>query len=86
VEIGGALEAGANRLEIDVANLWPNRLIGDATLPIEKRHTATNVRTYDTMASGTYGCMKCAERKKSGKAAELLSSGLLGPVRVMVED
>jgi hypothetical protein len=86
VEIGGALEAGANRLEIDVANLWPNRLIGDATLPIEKRRTVTNVRTYDTMASGTYGCMKCAERKKSGKPAELLSSGLLGPVRVMVED
>jgi len=86
VEIGGALEAGANRLEIDVANLWPNRLIGDATLSIEKRHTATNVRTCDTMASGTYGCLKCAERKKSGKAAELLSSGLLGPVRVMVED
>jgi hypothetical protein len=86
VEIGSALVSGANQLEIAVANLWPNRLIGDATLPIEKRRTVTNVRTYDTMESGTYGCRKCAERKKSGKPAELLSSGLLGPVRVMVEE
>ena len=52
-----------------MANLWPNRLIGDATLPIEKRRTLTNVRTYDTMASGTYGCTKCADRKKSGNPA-----------------
>ena len=33
VEITGALKSGANELEIEVANLWPNRLIGDATLP-----------------------------------------------------
>ena len=42
--------------------------------------TVTNVRTYDTMTSGTYGCQTCAERKKTGKPAELLPSGLLGPV------
>jgi hypothetical protein len=86
VEITGALEAGANRLEIEVANLWPNRLIGDATLPIEKRRTVTNVRTYDTMASGTYDCIKCADRKKSGQPAALLPSGLLGPVRILVSE
>ena len=80
VEITGALKPGANELEIEVANLWPNRLIGDATLPQEKRLTVTNVRTYDTMASGTYGCQKCEERKKTGKPAALLPSGLLGPV------
>ena len=40
----------------------------------------TNVHTYDTMASGTFGCQVCEQRKKSGKPAELLSSGLLGPV------
>jgi hypothetical protein len=81
----GLLKEKGNELEIEVANLWPNRLIGDATLPADKRRTVTNVRTYDAMTSGTYGCRKCAERKKSGKPAELLPSGLLGPVRVATE-
>ena len=82
VEITGTLHAGVNELEIDVANLWPNRLIGDATLPKEKRLAVTNVRTYDTMASGTFDCKQCADRKKSGQPAGLPSSGLLGPVWV----
>ena len=77
--------AGANDLEIEVANLWPNRLIGDAALPADQRLTVTNVRTYDTMASGTYGCQKCEARKRSGQPAALLPSGLLGPVRLLVE-
>jgi len=29
-----------------VVNLWPNRLIGDAALPPDKRLTKTNVTTY----------------------------------------
>ncbi|MCU0962087.1 MAG: hypothetical protein MUF48_18490, partial [Pirellulaceae bacterium] len=80
VEITGAIRRGVNELEIEVANLWPNRLIGDATLPPDERRTVTNVRTYDTMASGTYGCQKCEQRKSTGKPAELLPAGLLGPV------
>lgn len=71
MDITGTLKSGANELEIEVANLWPNRLIGDGLLPKERRRTVTNVRTYDTMASGTYGCQKCKERKKTGKPAEL---------------
>jgi len=46
VDITGALEVGTNRVEIEVANLWPNRLIGDAALPPEKRRTKTNVRAF----------------------------------------
>ena len=80
VDISSALKAGGNELEIEVVNLWPNRLIGDAALPKDKRFTVTNVRTYDTMASGTFGCEKCEGRKKAGKPADLLPSGLLGPV------
>jgi len=37
VDITNALKEGDNKFEIDVANLWPNRLIGDAALPKEQR-------------------------------------------------
>jgi hypothetical protein len=46
VEITDAVRPGANALEIDVINLWPNRVIGDASLPAAKRLTKTNV-TYE---------------------------------------
>lgn len=39
VATGDALKSGKNELEIEVANLWPNRLIGDLSLPAEKRFT-----------------------------------------------
>jgi hypothetical protein len=86
VDVTSALKPVANELEITVANLWPNRLIGDATLPKEKRLTVTNVRTYDTMTSGTFDCKKCEDRKKTGKPAELLPSGLLGPVQLLTTE
>ncbi len=41
IEITDALKAKGNELEIEVANLWPNRLIGDAARPREKRVTWT---------------------------------------------
>jgi len=41
VNLSDAVQPGENRLEIEVANLWPNRLIGDAALPPEKRFTWT---------------------------------------------
>ena len=44
--ITSAVQPTGNQLEIDVVNLWPNRLIGDAALPPGKRYTQTNVQTY----------------------------------------
>jgi hypothetical protein len=41
VEVTGALKPGQNTLEITVANLWPNRLIGDQSLPAAQRVTWT---------------------------------------------
>jgi hypothetical protein len=38
--------SGKNDLEIDIINLWPNRLIGDDLLPPGKRFTKTNVRKF----------------------------------------
>ena len=41
VDITEAVKPTDNRLEIDVANLWPNRLIGDQALPAAQRLTST---------------------------------------------
>ncbi len=46
VDVTDAIKTGANNLEVDVVNLWPNRLIGDAALPPEKRFTETNMRKF----------------------------------------
>jgi len=45
VEITGAIKPGDNALEIEVVNLWPNRLIGDGKLPVEQQRTRTNMGT-----------------------------------------
>jgi len=50
VDITAALKPGANNLEVDVVNLWPNRLIGDTFLPKAQRRTRTNMAKY-TQAS-----------------------------------
>lgn len=34
-----AIKAGTNEVEIQVTNLWPNRLIGDEQLPPENKYT-----------------------------------------------
>ncbi len=39
VNVSGVMKAGANTLEIQVANLWRNRMIGDAASPAAKRFT-----------------------------------------------
>jgi hypothetical protein len=58
IHTADALRAKDNLLEIDVVNLWPNRLIGDAALPPEKRLTRTNVqveRNAPLLPSGLLG-------------------------------
>ncbi|MCX7005781.1 MAG: glycoside hydrolase, partial [Kiritimatiellaeota bacterium] len=46
VDISRTARAGANDLEITVVNLWPNRMIGDASLPEAKRLTETNLHKF----------------------------------------
>jgi hypothetical protein len=59
VDITEAVKPAGNQLEIEVVNFWPNRIIGDQSLPPEERFTRTNVRklTRDTplMESGLLG-------------------------------
>jgi len=71
VEISGAVKSGKNELEIDVVNLWPNRLIGDAGLPVEKWFTKTNMRKYTKdsplMPSGLLGPVVLESVAKAGR-------------------
>jgi hypothetical protein len=46
IDITKFVRVGENALEIKIVNLWPNRLIGDAGLPPEKRLTETNVHKF----------------------------------------
>lgn len=42
IELTAAMRPMGNQIEIDVINLWPNRLIGDAARPPAERLTRTN--------------------------------------------
>lgn len=68
VDITDAVQPKGNRLEIDVVNLWPNRLIGDAGLPPEKRRTKTNVTNYKKdsklLPSGLLGPVRILANRK----------------------
>ena len=68
VDITNAIREKGNMLEIDVINLWANRVIGDLNLPKAKRFTKTHdAFRFDMLKSDT----------------PLLDSGLLGPVRIL---
>ena len=59
IEVSDAIQPGENHLEIEVANLWPNRLIGDQSLPPEKQFTWTTRNPYQKnsplLSSGLLG-------------------------------
>lgn len=65
VDIGALIRPGQNRLEVRVANLWVNRLIGDAQQGAQKI-AYTSLKTYTPRAP-------------------LRPSGLIGPVRLMMD-
>jgi hypothetical protein len=46
LDITNALHDGANTLELEVTNLWPNRIIGDAQPAAPRTYTKTNIRKY----------------------------------------
>ncbi len=59
VDVTGALQKGRNVLSVRVTNFWPNRVIGEHSMPPDRRWTRTNIRklTQDTplMESGLLG-------------------------------
>ena len=92
IDISDALKAGANELEISVTTLWPNRMIGDATLPDDiEWHKGGRRGQYpaqwpDWLIKGTprpSGRIAfCTRKAVYDKDDTLLPSGLIGPVTV----
>ncbi|MEI6142858.1 MAG: glycosyl hydrolase [Mariniphaga sp.] len=69
-DITSHVKPGTNDLEVEVVNLWPNRLIGDSKLPMEQRLTKTNINKFNVKDSETF----------------LRESGLLGPVKIEINN
>ena len=85
IDISGVLKKGINELEIEVANRWINRLLGDRQEP------DANVRTVkfengllggQEFNTGRY-TFTTKQAMGSFRFTEPLPSGLLGPVRIM---
>jgi hypothetical protein len=84
VMINKALKKGNNHLEIEVANLWVNRLIGDESMPwdgVEKGQWPEWLLKGTPRTSGRYTFTTHRYYKKDDP---LLPSGLTGPVRIMI--
>jgi hypothetical protein len=50
LDITSAVRPGENRLRVQVANLWVNRLIGDAQPEVKTKYTFTTIPTYEANA------------------------------------
>lgn len=69
-EMSGAVQAGANTIEIDVTNMWINRLTGDQLLPKDQRFLRTNIPPPPRDIGGD-------------EMWHVEPAGLLGPVRIL---
>lgn len=100
-DITGFLRRGDNLLEIEVTNLWPNRMIGDEQYPDDIEWSEP--LSFEGAKAGSFmqripQWLRDGEPRPSAhrktvvsfkffeKESPLLESGLLGPVRVEVSD
>ena len=84
IDISDALKEGKNNLEIEVANRWVNRLLGDKSEPDEYTRTVkfeNGLMGGKEFTTGRY-TFTTKSAMRSFKFKEPLSSGLLGPVTI----
>ena len=91
VAIGDAAKPGSNDLEIRVVNLWPNRMIGDEHLPQDSdRNTNGTLKQWPQWMlenkPSPAGRYTLATWQHWSKDDPLLSSGLLGPIDLLMEE
>jgi hypothetical protein len=75
-----------NKLEIEVINLWPNRLIGDERLPDDGIRNDIWPEWITKGLNRTSGRFTFSTYKFYSKDSPLLKSGLVGPVTIQVSD
>jgi hypothetical protein len=87
-DITPLVKAGDNELEIQVVNLWPNRLIGDEQLPEDSERNANGTLKQwpqwllDGQPSPT-GRLTFSSWRLWKKDEALQASGLIGPVQII---
>lgn len=83
IDISGVVKAKNNELTIEVANLWPNRLIGDEKKPFDgvaNGHWPEWLLKNQPRTSGRYTFTSYQPYKAD---APLFESGLIGPVTIV---
>ncbi|MDB5974059.1 MAG: Alpha-L-arabinofuranosidase precursor [Nevskia sp.] len=75
VDVTRAIKPGRNELRIEVANLWPNRIIGDLQPDVAKKYA------YSTFNYYAPSLVKLPYTRDT----PLLPSGLIGPVQLLTQ-
>ena len=83
VKVTEALIPGVNHLDIEVANLWSNRLIGDERFPDDGVKDNKWPEWMEKKQPRTSGRLTFTTLKYYKKDSPLLRSGLMGPVKII---
>ncbi len=96
MDVSRVIKPGLNTLEMDVANLWPNRLIGDEQIPDDCRWQTPPTEAGAPLAEwpkwllegkpSPTGRVTFTTWKHWTKDSPLIESGLLGPVILRAEE
>ena len=88
INLDDAILKGTNTLEVKITNLWPNRLIGDEQLALDYERRGPHIKDWpEWLLNNTNRPTErvtLAAFKHYNKNSELLPSGLIGPVKIIV--